>query len=97
MTYYNATSNGIDVPIHPGRVLFVELAEEAEPAHEMVQGYITGGCTRVVRAIGVDEEWGLPALQKLATGKNRKVERVIGGKNSKGVSCTCLAVVSSIY
>ena len=51
-----------------------------------MQGWIVSGVTRCVRAVGVDAEWGLEGLLKIAERKNRKVEKVVDGKNPGGVS-----------
>ncbi len=84
-SYYDATANGIPHPEEKG-IVFVELADEPEPMSEIVRGWYDSGVTRCVRATGVEEDWGLLALRKLAAEKNRKVERVLPGVTQSGVS-----------
>lgn len=44
----------------------------------MLQGYLACSATRVVKANGADDDWGIVALNKLAEGKTgtRQVEAV---------------------
>lgn len=83
--YLDETSNGIEVP-GDDRIVWVESSKDPDPAHDMLRGHYDAGVTRCVRAIGVDEEWGMGGLTKLAAGDGRKVERVINGQNPSGVS-----------
>ncbi|KAJ9639386.1 hypothetical protein H2199_006419 [Coniosporium tulheliwenetii] len=81
--YLDETSNGIEVP-GDDRIVWVESSKDPDPAHDMLRGHYDAGVTRCVRAIGVDEEWGMGGLTKLAAGDGRKVERVINGQNPSG-------------
>lgn len=93
--YYDATSNGLVYDGSDGKeqVCFVELAKDVDVVGGLLRGYIEKGVTRCVRAIGVDEDWGMPALYKMAGRKGRKVEHIINGVNAAGVSnpqsCPC--------
>ncbi|KAI9872822.1 MAG: hypothetical protein M1830_001151, partial [Pleopsidium flavum] len=84
--YYDATSNGLVYKKDGGKedVCFVELAKDVDIMGGLLRGYIEYGVTRCVRAIGVEEEWGLPALFKMAGRKGRKVEHVIDGVSAGG-------------
>ncbi len=86
--YYDATSNGLVYKGPDGKeeVCFVELAKEVDVVGGLLRGYIEKGFTRCVRAIGVDEDWSMPALLKMAGRKGRTVEHVIDGVNAAGVS-----------
>ena len=86
--YYDATSNGLVYKGPDGKeeVCFVELAKDVDVVGGLLRGYIEKGFTRCVRAIGVDEDWGMPALLKMAGRKGRTVEHVIDGVNAAGVS-----------
>ncbi|TKA80985.1 hypothetical protein B0A49_01045 [Cryomyces minteri] len=79
-TYYSATSKGIDCP-YEKRTVSVELCLEIEPISTFVQWCIEVGETRAVRAIGVEENWTIPAMTRLATRKGREVECVTDGEN----------------
>jgi hypothetical protein len=84
--YLDATGNGIDLPNDKGRIIWVEVMEDAEPVGELLKGYYDAGVTRCVRAIGIDEDWGEGGLTRLSAAKKRKVERVINGMSEGGVS-----------
>ena len=86
--YYDATSNGLVYKKTDGKeeVCFVQLAKDVDVVGGLLRGYIEKGVTRCVRAIGVDADWGMPALYKMAGRKGRKVEHIIDGVNAAGVS-----------
>ncbi len=84
--YFKATANGIAIPGEEGRYAEVELAGSKEPSHEYLRGCVQMGATRCVRVVGVDADWGMGGLTKLASKGNRKVERVINGTNLRSVS-----------
>jgi len=86
--YYDSTSNGLVYKMDGGKesVCFVELAKDVDVVGGLLRGSIEYGVTRCVRGIGVEEEWGLPALFKMAGRKGRKVEHVVDGVSAGGVS-----------
>ena len=93
--FYDATSNGL-VYTQPGgkeEVCFVELAKDVDVVGGMLRGYIDQGTTRCVRSIGVDEDWGMPALYKMAGRKGRKVEKIIDGVSVGGVSRSLVLLI----
>ena len=97
MRFYNETSNGLVWQIEStGRelALFVELSKDVDVVGGLLQGWILSGVTRCVRAVGVDAEWGMEGLLKIAERKNRKVEKIVDGQNPGGVS-THLTLVPS--
>jgi hypothetical protein len=87
--FYDDAANGIvygkDIQ---GReqVVFVELAKDVDVIGGLLRGWIDTGVTRCVRAVGVDEDWGMDALRKLSENKGRKIEGVVDGKTAGGVS-----------
>lgn len=84
--YIDATGNGIDLPNDKGRIIWVEVMEDAEPVGELLKGYYDAGVTRCVRAIGIDDDWGEGGLTRLGASKKRKLERITNGKSQSGVS-----------
>ena len=88
LKYYDATSNGLVYKEADGKeqVCFVELGKDVDVVGGLMRGYIEKGITRCVRAVGVDEDWGMPALFKMAGRKGRKVEHIVDGVNAAGVS-----------
>ena len=89
MKFYEETSNGLVYKKDAkGRELcvFVELSKDVDVVGGLLQGWIASGVTRCVRAVGVEAEWGLEGLLKIAERKNRKVEKVVDGQNGGGVS-----------
>ena len=86
--YYDDTSNGVvygkDVQ---GRelVCFVELGKDVDVIGGLLRGWIETGVTRCVRAVGVDEDFGIKALKKIGERKGRKVESVEDGVTPGGV------------
>lgn len=87
--FYHETSNGLVYEKDAkGRelVLFVELSKDVDVVGGLLQGWIDSGVTRCVRAVGVEAEWGMDGLVKVAERKNRKVEKIVDGQNAGGVS-----------
>lgn len=100
MKFYNETSNGLVYKKDAkGRelVLFVELSKDVDVVGGLLQGWIISGVTRCVRAVGVEAEWGMDGLLKMAERKNRKVEKIADGYNAGGVSSHLTLVPSSTY
>ncbi len=95
--FYNETSNGLvwqkDSTGHE-LFVFVELSKDVDVVGGLLQGWILSGVTRCVRAVGIDAEWGMEGLLKIAERKNRKVEKIVDGQNPGGVS-TQLTLVPS--
>ena len=87
--YYEATSNGLVYKKDlQGRELavFVELAKDVDVIGGLLQSWIDTGVTRCVRAVGVDEEWDMATLVKLASGKGRILAGISDEKLPSGVS-----------
>lgn len=82
--YYGETSNGLvwekDTKGRE-RVLFVELSKDVDVVGGLLQTWIASGVTRCVRAVGVEADWGMDGLVKIAERKNRKVEKIVDGQN----------------
>ncbi|OJD36068.1 uncharacterized protein BKCO1_1300060 [Diplodia corticola] len=81
--YLTDTANGIEHP-DGNRTVWVEMGEPVT-VNESLRGFFDAGHTRCVRAVGADEDWGEAALVKLASAKNRKLERIVNGANPKGL------------
>lgn len=80
--YFGKTANGIKYPpsAGTGKAVWVELATEVEPlSGNLLEAIERREATRCVRAIGVDEDWSIAALARLAEGAKRdlKVLRVV--------------------
>ena len=89
MKFYDETSNGLVYKKdEKGRelVLFVDLSKDVDVVGGLLQTWITSGVTRCVRVVGVETEWGMDGLLKIAERKNRKVEKIVDGQNAGGVS-----------
>ncbi|KAF6224921.1 hypothetical protein HO133_010115 [Letharia lupina] len=87
MRFYEETSNGLVYQKDAkGRelVLFVELSPDVDVVGGLLQGWIVSGVTRCVRAVGVEAEWDMDGLVKIAERKNRKVEKIVDGQNPGG-------------
>ena len=81
-SYFDKTANGIKYPPGAaiGKAVWVELATEVEPlSGNLLEAVERREATRCVRAIGVDEDWSIAALTRLAEGAKRdvKVLRVV--------------------
>ncbi|KAJ4520449.1 hypothetical protein HRR78_001838 [Exophiala dermatitidis] len=77
--YFAKYPNGIGVR-HEGKkhIIFVDKSDRVDIMSSIMQGYLDCGASRVVKATGADEDWGIMALNRLAEGKNktRAVEAV---------------------
>ncbi|KAL8802050.1 MAG: hypothetical protein Q9182_004063 [Xanthomendoza sp. 2 TL-2023] len=87
--YYEATGNGLlykkdDVE----HVIMTEMTREVNPVSGILREYIEKEFTRCVRAIGVDKDWTMKALQETAARKGRRVEKIVDGLNASKVSGT---------
>lgn len=67
-------------------MIMTEMAKEVNPVSGILREYIEKEFTRCVRAIGVDEEWTMMALQEIAARKGRKVEKIVDGLNTSKAS-----------
>lgn len=76
--YYEKYPNGLEFKFNTKRyVAFVEMGEKVDVISSLMRGYLESGATRVVRASGVEEDWAMRALRKMAEGKGRQVEAII--------------------
>ena len=76
-SFYDKYPNGLVVKVNSKRsVASLELGENVDVVSGVMRGYLDSGATRVVRAIGADEDWGMGALRKAAEGKGRKLESI---------------------
>lgn len=57
-------------------ITLVEMKEDVDVVSRVMRGYLESGASRVVRATGDDDDWGMCALRKLTEEKNRKVESI---------------------
>lgn len=76
--YYNITGNGIKLPSEREHIVWVELGDEVDPMSGLSKSQVEGGCTRALRAIGVEEDWTVAGLTKLASGKGGNARKVQG-------------------
>jgi hypothetical protein len=58
-------------------VVYVGKGDVVDVVSSVLQAYLDCQASRVVRATGADEEWGMRALYKVAEAKNRKVEKIV--------------------
>lgn len=87
--FYDETSNGLVYgKDSKGRELcvFVELSKDVDVVGGLLHGWMASGVTRCVRAVGVEADWDMNGLLKIAERKNRKVEKIVDGQNAGGVS-----------
>lgn len=85
--YYEATSNGIEYPGSDERIIWVESDPQGVMAiNEALDNLIRNNATRVIRAVGVDSDWGIMGLDKIASANNRLVVEILDGRNQSGVS-----------
>ena len=86
--YYDATANGLVYKKDGDKEHFVlvELAKDVDVVGGLLREMMEKSVTRCVKAIGVAEDWGMPALWKMAESKGRKVENIVEGVNAGGVS-----------
>lgn len=76
--YYDKYPNGIKFQFRNKKhVAEVYMGELVDVMSGVMRGYLESGASRVVRAIGADEDWGPIALRKLAMGRSRKLEGIV--------------------
>jgi hypothetical protein len=78
--FYNAHPNGLvfkNPKTRRNHVVYVDKGQEVDVVSGVMQAYLDCQASRVVRATGADEDWGMRALYKLAESKNRKVETIV--------------------
>lgn len=78
--FFNAHPNGVSFrnpKTRRNQVVYVEKGQEVDVLSSILQAYLDCQASRVVRATGADEDWGMRALYKLAEAKNRKVETIV--------------------
>lgn len=77
-TYYDKYPNGLDFRYQGKRyTAFVNKGQDVDVISGLMRGYLESGATRVVRAVGAEEDWGILALNKIASGNRRQVETVV--------------------
>ncbi|EXJ87360.1 hypothetical protein A1O3_04319 [Capronia epimyces CBS 606.96] len=77
--YMEKYPNSIEVRYEGKKyMVLVHKSTNIDVMSGMMQGYLDCGASRVVKATGADDDWGIVALSKLAEGKNkaRQVEAV---------------------
>lgn len=85
--YFDASANGIPYPGPEKRVIWVETDPQGVMSiNERLDYLIKEKATRIVRAVGVDADWGATGLYKVASFNKRLVEDIIDGQNVAGVS-----------
>ena len=88
--YNAATANGIvygkDQASGRELVAFTEMSKDVNVIGGLLKGFIEAGVTRCVKCIGVEEDWSLAALTKMAERKNRKLEGIEEMETRGGVS-----------
>ena len=59
--------------------VFVDKSNDVDVISGVLQGHLDCGATRCVRIAGVDEDWGMKALSRVAEGPKgrRKVENIL--------------------
>ena len=88
--YYDKYPNGLTFK-HQGKfyTAFVDKGKEVDVISGMMQGYLDCNATRVVQAVGADDDWSMRALHKVAKGNKspgRVVEKItVSSQND--VSC----------
>ncbi|KAL4754455.1 hypothetical protein BDW72DRAFT_190047 [Aspergillus terricola var. indicus] len=76
-SFYDKHPNGIDPDNERNLTVFVDLGREVDVVSSQLSFALPAGSTRVVRAVGVKINVTLAELVKLATGANRKLEKII--------------------
>ena len=78
--YYDKFPNGISFKFESKPyTAFVDKSSDVDVISGVLQGHLDCGATRCVRLAGVDEDWGMRSLNRLAQGNKpqRKVENII--------------------
>ncbi|KAL5048493.1 hypothetical protein BDW71DRAFT_205610 [Aspergillus fruticulosus] len=76
-SFYDKYPNGICLDKERKLTVFVDLGREVDVVSSQLSFALSAGSTRVVRAVGVEMNVALAELVKLATGANRKLEKII--------------------
>lgn len=76
-SFYDKHPNGIDLGMERNLAVFVDLGREVDVVSSQLSLALSAGSTRVVRAVGVNINVTLAELVKLATGANRRLEKII--------------------
>jgi hypothetical protein len=82
--YLDATANGIPWPEDPSRLIMIEPCDFESGDQEKYDITKAHGMTRCVRLADIEPDWTSLALRKIAEGKDRQLERMINGHDSKG-------------
>ncbi len=97
LAYYNSTPNGLCVKLGSEIItVMVDLHTEVSPVSSQLQELLGKGATRCVRAVGVDKEWNLLGLGRVAEGTKRqlrRLEHIVDEINIAGV-CGSFQVLS---
>ena len=92
--YYDKYPNGVKFHSQGRKyVAFVDKVAQVDVMSGIMRGYLESGASRVVRAIGVDEDWSMLALRTLAEKKGRKLEAIHDTCRDE-VSCTIVLVAT---
>jgi hypothetical protein len=78
--FFNSHPNGLvfkNPKTRRNHVVYVDRGLDADVVSSVLQAYLECQASRLVRATGAEEDWGMGALYKLAEAKNRKVETII--------------------
>lgn len=98
MRFYDETANGLVLATTDSLdVAFVELDKEVVPYSGQSRQFMEKGCTRVIRAVGVGEEWTAAKLRAFAEqgrGGRRAVDHVEVTTNTSGVSLSVIVQAS---
>lgn len=87
LKYYESTANGILCKrAEQEYVVTISMAKEVDVVGGMLRQWIDAGITRCVTVIGADKELKLSELYDIASRKSRKVETIVDGQISSGVS-----------
>ena len=84
--YYGEVAHGIDFPGDSLRIVQVDISMTDEPISDHVRKLVDCGCTRCVRAMGIDRSWNVKELSELAQARGRRLEHVTL-KNLPGGVC----------
>ncbi|ERF71606.1 hypothetical protein EPUS_00595 [Endocarpon pusillum Z07020] len=78
--FFDAHPNGLvfkNPKTRRNHVVYVAKGQDVDVVSSVLRAYLDCQASRVVRATGADEDWGMGALYKLAESKNRKVETIV--------------------
>lgn len=77
--FFKAHPNGIvfrNPKTRRNHTVYVTKGQDVDVVSGVLQAYLDCQASRVVRATGADEDWGMRALYKLAESRNRRVETI---------------------